>query len=59
MMALGAAQRSKHEFTVLQNYELNIIHVKEEDFEHFTQLEALRKQLSEVNTAFQKAFGLL
>jgi len=38
MMALGAAQRSKHEFTVLQNYELNIIHVKEEDFEHFTQL---------------------
>jgi hypothetical protein len=27
-----------------KNYELNIAHLKEEDFEHFNQLRALRKQ---------------
>jgi hypothetical protein len=37
-----------------RNYELNIAHLKEEDFEHFNQLKALRKQNHDNNNFFKK-----
>jgi hypothetical protein len=37
-----------------RNYELNISHLKEEDFEHFNQLKALRKQNHDNNNFFKK-----
>src|SRR5690348_7965056 len=37
-----------------RNYELNIAHLKEEDFEHFNQLKALRKQNAEANLFVKK-----
>lgn len=37
-----------------KNYELNIAHLKEEDFEHFNQLKALRKQNHDNNNFFKK-----
>lgn len=37
-----------------RNYELNIAHLKEEDFEHFNQLKALRKQNHDNNSFFKK-----
>mmetsp|Transcript_7386 Transcript_7386/g.11267 ORF Transcript_7386/g.11267 Transcript_7386/m.11267 type:complete len:432 (-) Transcript_7386:46-1341(-) len=36
------------------NYELNITHLKEEDFDNFNKLEALRKQNQENNSFFKK-----
>lgn len=37
-----------------KNYELNIAHLKEEDFEHFNQLKSLRKQMQDNNNFFKK-----
>jgi len=37
-----------------KNYELNIAHLKEEDFENFNQLKALRKQNTDNNNFFKK-----
>jgi len=37
-----------------KNYELNIAHLKEEEFEHFNELEDLRKQVSDINQFFKK-----
>jgi len=37
-----------------RNYELNIAHLKEEDFENFNQLKALRKQNQDNNSFFKK-----
>lgn len=37
-----------------RNYELNIAHLKEEDFEHFNQLKALRKQNTDINLFVKK-----
>lgn len=37
-----------------KNYELNIAHLKEEDFEHFNQLKSLRKQNHDNNSFFKK-----
>ena len=37
-----------------RNYELNIAHLKEEDFEHFNQLKQLRKQNSDTNLYMKK-----
>jgi alpha-tubulin suppressor-like RCC1 family protein len=37
-----------------KNYELNISHLKEEDFENFNQLKALRKQNQDNNSFFKK-----
>jgi hypothetical protein len=41
-----------------RNYELNIAHLKEEDFEHFNQLEAMRKMCSDNNNFYKKMLGL-
>jgi len=37
-----------------RNYELNIAHLKEEDFEHFNQLKLLRRQMQDNNNFFKK-----
>lgn len=37
-----------------RNYELNIAHLKEEDFEHFNQLKTLRKHIQDNNNFFKK-----
>lgn len=40
------------------NYELNITHLKEEDFDNFNKLEALRKQNQENNSFYKKMLEL-
>lgn len=41
-----------------KNYELNIAHLKEEDFEHFNQLRALRKQAADNTGLHRKMMDL-
>lgn len=41
-----------------RNYELNIAHLKEEDFDKFTQLKVLRKQNSDNSNFFKKMLDL-
>ena len=41
-----------------RNYQLNIAHLKEEDFEHLNQLKALRKQSADTNIYLKKMLEL-